>query len=271
MPRPFTALLIAAAAVVALTALPRSPETAEPQSASVAAVAGGDAFKSKQRSFAQKTKLTVGSEVAEGEYIQTGPGAKLELALRDGSKLRVAENSTLRVNSLLFQSGSRRRQFDMKVETGRVWASVNKAIGGESTFDIRTPSAVAGVRGTVFRVDLDEEATVIKVYAGAVAVRNIPVYANQEAVDAARNGAAPAGRPRRQVQGPRQVNAQQWEEIIAKELTGVRVERSGQMKKVALEMNDELQNAWVAWNVERDKAQGLEAPANPAPSPLPWQ
>ena len=54
---------------------------------------------------------------------------------------------------------------------GKLWAKVTSAIHGEQKFQVETENAVAGVRGTTFRVDANQDKSVrVRVYDGQVAV-----------------------------------------------------------------------------------------------------
>ena len=70
-----------------------------------------------------------------------------------------------------------------EIEPGgyKAWAKVSKMVGSEARFEVKTENAVAGVRGTVFRVNVEEDAaTVVKVYEGAVVVQQSIFQCGQE-------------------------------------------------------------------------------------------
>ncbi|MFH1790888.1 MAG: FecR family protein [Candidatus Omnitrophota bacterium] len=83
----------------------------------------------------------VGMQVKEGDTIRTGPASKAELAF--GKDLRniisVFPNSQLTVSA--FQPGL------VHLTEGRVFTLIGRIEKG-STFEVRTPTAVAGARGT---------------------------------------------------------------------------------------------------------------------------
>jgi len=91
----------------------------------------------------------VGFRLAEGDQIQTGKGAFLELRLKpSGGVLKLSENTVFVLSSL---SDSPERGF--KLVYGRVRAKVDKLARG-STFNIASDSVAAGVRGTDFGYDV---------------------------------------------------------------------------------------------------------------------
>ncbi len=91
----------------------------------------------------------VGLKLVEGDQIQTGRKTFLELRLMpSGGLVKLSENTTFALESL---SSTSARTF--KLIYGRVRAKVEKLAGTDS-FDIRSDSVVAGVRGTDFGYDL---------------------------------------------------------------------------------------------------------------------
>jgi len=119
-----------------------------------------------------------------------------------------------------------------------------RAFGPEDTFEVETENAVAGVRGTAFRVNRGtDRATVVKVYAGAVAVANPNVPQAQH---------KPGERVR--VDGPKAVTQKQWEQVVLQQMQAVRVSATGEMEQYAFTAQEEAADAWVLWNQERDAA-----------------
>ncbi|MFP2934710.1 FecR domain-containing protein, partial [Pyxidicoccus sp. 3LG] len=87
----------------------------------------------------------------------TGPGARAELALADGSTVRVVEGSMVRLGTIELMA-SLRRKVQLELLQGTVETNAAPAAEG-SVFEVRTRSAVAGVRGTHFRVTAQEDGT----------------------------------------------------------------------------------------------------------------
>ncbi|MBD3232993.1 MAG: hypothetical protein GF315_04645, partial [candidate division Zixibacteria bacterium] len=93
-----------------------------------------------------KQNLTKESE------IKTGAESRAELVTDNNSVLRVGENSHYMIEQL--ESGDSREKTEGKLFKGRLWAKIKKITGKESEFNTRTTTAVAAVRGTVFRMDV---------------------------------------------------------------------------------------------------------------------
>lgn len=183
-------------------------------------------------------KLSVGSRLEPGDTVSTGKNSRVELTLTDGSRVRLASEARLTLSHGTFD-GKKRERVSLKLWAGRVWASVVKATGGASSFEVETENAVSGVRGTSFAVLASADASaLVRVYSGSVGVRP----------------AAAAG-PRKQVAGPREIDRRQWEEIIATAMKQVRVSAVGEISP-AEDFEDEGESLkWAQWNRERDAGQ----------------
>ena len=111
--------------------------------------------------------LAEGDPLHEGDTIQTGPGARLEISMTAGSVLRLGESSKMTLGSAV--PG---KAFSTRLFLGNLWAKVHKLVGGE-TFHVETENAVAGVRGTEFRVEVAQgQDDLVRVYEGAVEVKS---------------------------------------------------------------------------------------------------
>jgi hypothetical protein len=193
-------------------------------------------------------RLAVGTAIREGDVLETAARTRLEVRLGDGSALRLGPGSRARVNRAAFGKAAGGRKVSAKLLVGQVWANVAKAVGGEARFEVATEHAVAGVRGTTFRVDAARDrSVVVKVYSGTVAVAAGPVPRPAHAPD-------PGAKPERsQVPGPAEVTREEWERIVgAMMLVRVGADgRPGEPERFALEGSDE----WERWNRERDEAR----------------
>ncbi len=230
MARPFS--LLAAAALLGGASLAR----AEP-SGSVTLLAGQA---SASRAGVLRA-LRAGSAVQSGDLVSTGPATRIEIGLPDGSSLRLGPTSKLRLDEAVFTGGGEKR-FSGKLLFGRLWAKVAATLGGQSHFDIETDNAVAGVRGTIFRVDAGRDhAVLVRVYAGAVAVAS-----------ANRLPRPSPGSGRSEVAGPREVDRAAYEKLVSRAME-LRVSPKGDLGEPARFSDaDEAQDEWVSWNRNRD-------------------
>lgn len=156
--------------------------------------------------------LTEGAAIELGDTLVVTKGA-LKLELTDGSIIALGDKSTLVINEAEFE-GQERKGFSGFLQGGSLWTKVKKALGG-GKFEVTTERAVAGVRGTIFRIDADSlvkaakggkgrKASIVRVVEGVVAVKPTKAIAQTF------TKAAPKG-PRTEVSGPKEVTVDEWE------------------------------------------------------------
>ena len=160
--------------------------------------------------------LAAGSAIELGDVITVKTG-NLKLELTDGSIIALAPASTLEITEAEFE-GQERKGFSGLLKGGSLWTKVKKALGGGKS-EVSTERAVAGVRGTIFRIDADalvkaankgqgRRASIVRVIEGSVAVKPSAVIAKSL------KKAAPKKGPRVEVAGPQEVSVDQWEKIF---------------------------------------------------------
>ena len=197
-------------------------------------------------------KLAVGKPVFQGDVLETQKRTRLEVKLSDGSVMRLGPMSRAELQSATFGKTVEDRNVSAKLLVGKVWANVAKAVGGEQRFEVKTENAVAGVRGTTFRVDAAaDRSVVVRVYSGTVAVAS-GVIPRPDHQGPAAGGSRPG---RTQIAGPQQVTREQWEKIVTN-MMEVRVSAAGvptEPEKFALATPGE--DEWEEWNRSRDQAK----------------
>ncbi|WP_419689973.1 FecR domain-containing protein [Burkholderia theae] len=107
--------------------------------------ASGDAF----------TALANDATLAEGDRVRTGPNGFVTIKLADGTHMSLPPDSQLDLKSLrrTVLTGTLDREFELT--RGSVTSEVTHLKKRDDRFQIRSPSVVAGVRGTYFRVNYD--------------------------------------------------------------------------------------------------------------------
>jgi hypothetical protein len=100
------------------------------------------------------TPLSPDEPMVEGYRIRTGEDGTLEITFEDDSSFLMKSNTCLSLVKTR-KSGAGSIIGDFFLELGRVITHIRKATGREPRFRIGTPSAVASVRGTDFRVSHD--------------------------------------------------------------------------------------------------------------------
>jgi hypothetical protein len=110
------------------------------------------------------TAAVKGAALADGSSLRLGAGAKAAVAFDDGSRVDLAENTTFTLD----RDSDKGRAVGLAA--GLLRALIRKPSPG---FAVRTPTAVAAVRGTEFTVGVDRAGrTKVRVYSGAVSVRD---------------------------------------------------------------------------------------------------
>ncbi|WP_431822096.1 FecR domain-containing protein [Burkholderia sp. F1] len=141
----------------------------EQLSARVVAVQGG-AERASGGAFAP---LAVDATLTEGDRVRTGANGFVTLELADGTHLSLPPDSQLDLKTLrrTVLTGTLDREFELT--RGTVDSEVTHLKKRDDRFQIRSPSVVAGVRGTRFRVNYDtagNATTRVEVLDGAVGV-----------------------------------------------------------------------------------------------------
>jgi hypothetical protein len=229
----WTVVAMAAGLLLALT-----PAKAHAAAATVTFLSG-DATRER---VGQKDSLAEKSELLEGDIVRTAKSARIELTLADQSVVRLDGGSEFSLKSATLNGDE--KKFTGKLSFGKVWAKVNSVLGGQSHFDVETQNAVAGVRGTTFRVDAKHDASaLVRVYAGAVAV------AGTRTPHAAHQG---PGGERHEVAGPSEISKQQYEKLLAS-MMQVKISSNGELgEPEKFTEADDSKDSWVAFNQQRD-------------------
>jgi hypothetical protein len=101
--------------------------------------------------------LTEQTRVEAGSTLETGPDGWVTVALADGSILRLAPSSQARLERTRHYESAGFFASTLALIKGRIEALVTHVKGGEPRFEIKTPQAQLGVRGTSFRTTVDED------------------------------------------------------------------------------------------------------------------
>ncbi|MFH1539374.1 MAG: FecR family protein [bacterium] len=110
----------------------------------------------------------------EGSSIKTGADSKAKFALEDDSLVVVGALSVLEITKVAIESAEEIANASFFLTEGMVRAEVAKLTSADSSFEIHTPTATAGVRGTDFMVEAaaDTEETTVTVFDGEVELGN---------------------------------------------------------------------------------------------------
>lgn len=107
-----------------------------------------------------------GHELNDGDAVKTGSDGRAQLLFSDGTKLMLGNETEIEITKFLIKGKNRAAVFSLS--TGKVRAVVRK-FSGKSDVRVKTPTAVAGVRGTDFIVMNQGNANVMFGESGKVA------------------------------------------------------------------------------------------------------
>lgn len=140
-----------------------------PAPVTVTAVTGNTRFKPADGPF---QPLTAGSQLNGGETVLTGPRSSASFRFADNTTLTQQASSKLTFGRLAAYGKTGMVSTELSLDSGRLEASAAKQQSPAGGFSVRTPVAVAGLRGTGFRLNVDEEGKTLRneVLEGAVAV-----------------------------------------------------------------------------------------------------
>jgi hypothetical protein len=197
-------------------------------------------------------QLKEGNKLKRGQEIRVGANSKIEIRFPDGTVMRLAEKSRLVMDEVLYNRKTENKNVKVNLAVGKLWANVKKLVTPDSMVEVRTSNAVAGVRGTVYRVNVEEDkSALVKVYDGSVYVANPP---KDESGKPPGEVSAPVAVPGpHEVPPPyHEVTMEEWQ-VIVQAFQQVTISPEG----VASQPQDFDPEAdaddWVKWNQERDK------------------
>jgi len=197
-------------------------------------------------------QLKKGDKLKRGQEIRVGANSRMEIRFPDGTVMRLAEKSRLVMDEVLYDRKTENKNVKVNLAVGKLWANVKKLVTPDSMVEVRTSNAVAGVRGTVYRVNVEEDkSALVKVYDGSVYVANPP---KDESGKPPREVSAPVPVPGpHEVPPPyHEVSMEEWQ-VIVQAFQQVTISPDG----VASQPQDFDPEAdaddWVKWNQERDK------------------
>lgn len=109
-----------------------------------------------------------GDELKAGDIIITGKKAVADLIFGESGVVRINENSRVTITSIADKSNN---NTEMNMDNGKVFLTLAKLKG--TGFKVKTPTAVASVRGTSFTVLSDKKGSKLAVVKGTVAVNPV--------------------------------------------------------------------------------------------------
>ena len=203
------------------------------------------------------TKATMNHEVFVGDKIMTAAKSRAEITLNGGGKFRVAEKSEVLLTEA--KVTALKKDFGATVSRGQVWVAAKAAFGETKNVAVRTPTALAAIRGTKFRTVAGDEESSVLVYEGKVDVNWAQAVDQEQDTQQGDAGgpirliqpqeiAAPT-----QVPGPYEVSLEDWISIV--EGMQINVRADGKYHMFEFDQTTDADLDFVRWNKERDTEQ----------------
>ena len=197
--------------------------------------------------------------VFPGNIIRTQPKSRCEITLTGGGKVRIGENSELELNDADVKPMV--KNFNANLKKGNVWVSAKAAFGEKKNIAIRTPTAVAAIRGTKYRARAGDDESSVKVYDGKVDVNQAKNYIEErkekiKGFGQSGSGGAPKFtlgpvteiKAPTQVSGPFEVTLEEW--VTLAEGMQINIRSDGKYHMFEFDKAKDGEDEFVKWNQE---------------------
>ncbi len=191
------------------------------------------------------------------DQLRTGAKSRCEISLTGGGKIRIGENSELVLNQANVKPMT--KDFKATLKKGNAWVAAKAAFGEKKNVSVRTPTAVAAIRGTVYRTAAGEDESSVLVYEGKVDV-NQPANEEEKKTEA-----EPGAKPKfklgpvqetlapTEVAGPYEVSLEDWITLV--EGMQINVRKDGKYNMFKFDQTTDAADEFVQWNKELDGAE----------------
>ena len=198
--------------------------------------------------------------VFEGNIIRTQTRSRCEISLSGGGKVRIGENSELVLEQVSVKPMVKNFSADLK--KGNIWVTAKAAFGEKKNVSIRTPTAVAAIRGTKYRARAGEDESSVLVYDGKVDVNQLKKVIDER--NEMRRSLAPEkpkfklgpveeiGAPT-EVAGPFEVTLEEWVSLV--EGMQINVRKDGKYHLFKFDQAADAEDDFVKWNRDQDAAE----------------
>lgn len=122
------------------------------------------------------TPAAVGAPIEQGDQLRTGRPGRLKVVFQDDSVLSVSEESMVVINEQVFDAANNKARSYFDLIHGKLNSIVSEYYSRPgASYQVKTATAVAGVRGTEFSIsyDPDDEVTEVLGFNGTVQVHSL--------------------------------------------------------------------------------------------------
>ena len=206
------------------------------------------------------TRARPNQPVFEGNIIRTLQKSRCEITLTGGGKVRIGEQSELVLNQVSVRPMV--KNFSANLKRGNIWVSAKAAFGEKKNISIRTPTAVAAIRGTKFRAKAGEDESSVLVYDGRVDVNQAKSVIERR--KEMRKSMAPE-KPKfklgpvkevdapTEVAGPFEVTLEEWISLV--DGMQINVRKDGKYHLFKFDQKTDAEQDFVKWNKEQDMSE----------------
>lgn len=118
--------------------------------------------------FTEKDSLVL----TTGDTVITGEDGLATILFKDGSRLLLQSDSELVLSDLIALGDGSLSDIKLKLDKGRLENRVYSSPISNTNYEVKTATATTSVRGTVFRMGLEDEDSVTEVVSGKVAAKS---------------------------------------------------------------------------------------------------
>ncbi len=192
-----------------------------------------------------------GGALKQDQEVRVAENSRMEIRFSDGTIMRLSEKSRLKMYELAFNKQTDDKNVKVDLSVGKLWAHVKKLSTPRSSVEVRTSNAVAGVRGTVYRMNVeDDKSAMVKVYDGSVYVDNPPRDTAQP-IDKATMPHEVSG-PHEIPKPVHEVSMEEWT-VIVKVMQQISISSQGVASKPQEFDPQADADDWVRGNQEKDR------------------
>jgi hypothetical protein len=211
---------------------------------------------------------TFNTGVMANDKIKTDKQSRCEVTFSNKKVMRIGEKSIVEITK------DKAGVEEATVKKGSFWLSLFLP-RGRSSFRLKTPSSVCSIRGTVYRMDCDENQTTYRCYKGEIAVTpfkedgvtlsdsTFSIEAGEELIlvmdfEEYKKQQEKAIEDFKKKEMDdfekfKQQDKQQFDDMVKKDAEDFKKINDMNYKKSAFDQKEDLKSDWVQWNSERDK------------------
>ncbi|MDH3393460.1 MAG: FecR family protein, partial [Desulfobulbaceae bacterium] len=185
------------------------------------------------------------------DVIETDEESRVMLRFDDMSVLTLGEESIVEINEMIYDPKKNTRNTLVKLVRGKLRVKASKIATENPNFEVRTPTAVIGVRGTEFVVDVDAKGgTKVITLEGLVSMQGLAMAAQAEKVEQGKAAGDKQGNNQTEnVEGEGSVSPGGGNGILIAANSGGVIGENGSAVPITVSA-EELQQAFVATSLQ---------------------